>query len=306
MNQLELSTIPLGDSNRPLPPHFTSETLLQFTLNNDRSDISSSHSKTSVAAAIPSNAPLHVPSNHSILPNPTVAKSSSPPYLTLNISRSPLLSLLNHSPLLPSEYFLRSPLAPSSSRPPLVDTQITASLVKPLAPLSFASDHQRRQLSASANKQKNGNNNKHSDTAHDLKRKENIPTVSTAAVTTMNITTIADSPVRSFSIHGDVHTCRESNQQQPCLPLPPPPPSTISPKEAISFLNFLEAMDKDVSYEFQRVSDTIKEAHAVADEYRQEKECRRLRWVEKNARERERRERDERETKGIDSEFWLS
>ncbi|KAI0769311.1 HET-domain-containing protein [Trametes elegans] len=77
-----------------------------------------------------------------------------------------------------------------------------------------------------------------------------------------------------------------------------PPSTTVSPKEVISLLNLLESMENDIVTEVQRVRLGIQEARTLVRECRQDCE-ERTRALQK------RRERERRETKGAEDDFWL-
>ena len=81
------------------------------------------------------------------------------------------------------------------------------------------------------------------------------------------------------------------NKPLPNLPIPP--------REIISLLDLLEKMDDDILKEVQRVRENVKEARAVMREFREERARRRVGAQQK-------REREEKETKGPDDEFWLN
>ena len=82
-------------------------------------------------------------------------------------------------------------------------------------------------------------------------------------------------------------------------PLPALPPPTIPPREIISVLELLERMDNDVVKEVQRVKEGIAEAYVVVREFSQAKRAHENEW-------RKRKEREGRETKNVDDEFWLN
>ncbi|KAI0356176.1 hypothetical protein OH77DRAFT_238840 [Trametes cingulata] len=98
----------------------------------------------------------------------------------------------------------------------------------------------------------------------------------------------------------------DENVRWPTLPSPSSsssspttPAAPISPKEVIALLNLLESMENDVATEVQRVRLGIQEARMLVHECRED--CR-ARASEK----RERRDRERRETKGPDDDFWLA
>lgn len=82
-------------------------------------------------------------------------------------------------------------------------------------------------------------------------------------------------------------------------PLPTLPKPAIPPKQIIALLDLLEKMDHDVTKEVERVRQNIKEMRAVTQAFREECKVRR----EQVAR---RRDREEKETKRPDDEFWLN
>ena len=72
----------------------------------------------------------------------------------------------------------------------------------------------------------------------------------------------------------------------------------IPPRQIISLLDLLERMDNDMVKEVQRVRESIKEARADIEEYRNERSLR------DNVVE-QRKAREGRDTKDVDDEFWL-
>ncbi|KAL7281291.1 hypothetical protein PYCCODRAFT_1466461 [Trametes coccinea BRFM310] len=81
-------------------------------------------------------------------------------------------------------------------------------------------------------------------------------------------------------------------------PAPAPAPLGISSKDVIALLTLLEAMETDVATEVQRVRLGIQEARSLVRECREDCKAR------ASARQ-ERRERERRDTKSADDEFWL-
>ncbi|KAI9067125.1 hypothetical protein FKP32DRAFT_1588937 [Trametes sanguinea] len=91
------------------------------------------------------------------------------------------------------------------------------------------------------------------------------------------------------------------NLRRPIVPSsasPPLAPRGISSKDVISLLTLLEAMENDVATEVQRVRLGIQEARSLV------RECREDCLARASARQ-ERRERERRDTKSADDEFWL-
>lgn len=75
-------------------------------------------------------------------------------------------------------------------------------------------------------------------------------------------------------------------------------PAPISPKDVISLLNLLEAMDNDVATEVQRVRLGIQETRTLVRECREESKARACELQK-------RREKEQSDTKGTDDDFWL-
>lgn len=78
----------------------------------------------------------------------------------------------------------------------------------------------------------------------------------------------------------------------------PLPPLPISSHAIISFLDLLDSFDADVESQTARVKENIQETHALVETCREERKSRR-----QDAREK--RECEKKETKSIDSDFWL-
>ncbi|KAI0655946.1 hypothetical protein C8Q70DRAFT_1057144 [Cubamyces menziesii] len=76
------------------------------------------------------------------------------------------------------------------------------------------------------------------------------------------------------------------------------PTSSITSKEVISLLNLLESMENDVATEVQRVRLGIQEARMLVRECREDCRARQKAL-------RKRRDRERRDTKGADDDFWL-
>ncbi|KAI0371133.1 hypothetical protein BV20DRAFT_1112799 [Pilatotrama ljubarskyi] len=79
---------------------------------------------------------------------------------------------------------------------------------------------------------------------------------------------------------------------------PTSPVAPISPREVIALLNLLESMENDVATEVQRVRLGIQETRMLVRECRED--CR-----ARTADRQERQDRERRETKGPDDDFWL-
>ena len=78
-------------------------------------------------------------------------------------------------------------------------------------------------------------------------------------------------------------------------PLSPP----IPPKQIISLLNLLDRMDDDITRDVQRLRESIKETHLEIAEAHKE--------IQQEERQLARhRAKEQRETKGIDDDFWLN
>ncbi|KAI9461206.1 hypothetical protein BJY52DRAFT_213982 [Lactarius psammicola] len=82
---------------------------------------------------------------------------------------------------------------------------------------------------------------------------------------------------------------------------PPRPKSRLSAaasKKLVEFIDFLEKIDRDMTAEIQHVKESIKEAHDYVGEWQEERSARRTELLR-------RKERERRETKEPDSDFWL-
>ncbi|KAA1475184.1 hypothetical protein DENSPDRAFT_841921 [Dentipellis sp. KUC8613] len=109
----------------------------------------------------------------------------------------------------------------------------------------------------------------------------------------------------------------EYDKHKPLPPVPPPdapipvpkhahPPArkrarprpALSPKQVIALLDLLDRADRDLSNEVQRVQESIRDACGFMEGWREQ----RREYVTEYVR---RRERERRETKGPDSDFWL-
>ena len=73
----------------------------------------------------------------------------------------------------------------------------------------------------------------------------------------------------------------------------------IPPKQIISLLNLLDRMDDDTAKDVQRVRESIRELRGEIDDAHRE-----LREEEEQLRDR--RTKENRDTKGVDDEFWLN
>lgn len=85
-----------------------------------------------------------------------------------------------------------------------------------------------------------------------------------------------------------------SNKPLPLLPKP-----TIPPTQIIGLLNLLEQMDSDVTKELERLRDHIQELRNSTEVLKAERSSR----CERVAL---RKDREEKETKHVDDEFWLN
>ncbi|KAI9442438.1 hypothetical protein H4582DRAFT_2072998 [Lactarius indigo] len=77
----------------------------------------------------------------------------------------------------------------------------------------------------------------------------------------------------------------------PCL-------SSAASKKLVEFIDFLDKIDRDMTAEIQHVKESIKEAHEYVGEWQKERSARRAELLRK-------KERERRETKEPDSDFWL-
>lgn len=73
----------------------------------------------------------------------------------------------------------------------------------------------------------------------------------------------------------------------------------IPSKQILSVLELLERMDEDVIKEVRRVRESLKEAFALVREYADAEKSRK-------AQVKERKDRQLKDTKGVDDEFWLN
>ncbi|KAN0129237.1 hypothetical protein V8E53_012936 [Lactarius tabidus] len=80
-------------------------------------------------------------------------------------------------------------------------------------------------------------------------------------------------------------------------PRPKPRLSSAASKKLVEFIDFLEKIDRDMTVEIQHVKESIKEAHEYVGEWQEERSSRRAELLR-------RKERERRETKELDSDFW--
>ncbi|KAI8993779.1 hypothetical protein BD414DRAFT_480424 [Trametes punicea] len=104
-------------------------------------------------------------------------------------------------------------------------------------------------------------------------------------------------PSSSSSASSSVSPPSSSSSSSSTSPVTPPPPR-FSSKEVIALLNLLESMDHDIATEVQRVRLGIQEARTLVRECREDCQAR------ATARQK-RRDRERRETRGTDDDFWL-
>lgn len=78
---------------------------------------------------------------------------------------------------------------------------------------------------------------------------------------------------------------------------PKPRLSSAASKKLVEFIDFLEKIDRDMTAEIQHVKESIKEAQEYVGEWREERSARRAELLR-------RKERERRETKELDSDFW--
>ncbi|KAH9176668.1 hypothetical protein EDB89DRAFT_1939349 [Lactarius sanguifluus] len=81
-------------------------------------------------------------------------------------------------------------------------------------------------------------------------------------------------------------------------PRPKPRLSSAASKKLVEFIDFLEKIDRDMTAEIQHVKESIKEAHEYVGEWQGERRARTAELLR-------RKERERRETKEPDSDFWL-
>lgn len=73
--------------------------------------------------------------------------------------------------------------------------------------------------------------------------------------------------------------------------------SSAASKKLVEFIGFLEKIDRDMTAEIQHVKESIKETHEYVGEWQEERSARRAELLR-------RKERERRETKELDSDFW--
>lgn len=69
-------------------------------------------------------------------------------------------------------------------------------------------------------------------------------------------------------------------------------------KKLIEFIDFLEKVDRDMAAEIEHVRESIREAREYVGEWQEERSARRAELLKK-------KERERRETRRPDSDFWL-
>jgi len=82
---------------------------------------------------------------------------------------------------------------------------------------------------------------------------------------------------------------------------PPRPKSRLSAaasKKLVEFIDFLDKIDRDMTAEIEHVKESIKETRDYVGEWQEERSARRAEFLRK-------KERERRETKEPDSDFWL-
>ncbi|KAH9831221.1 uncharacterized protein C8Q71DRAFT_850923 [Rhodofomes roseus] len=83
------------------------------------------------------------------------------------------------------------------------------------------------------------------------------------------------------------------------LPSPTPKPTARPSRSPIlNLIKLLERMDDDISCEVQRVRESIRETRALVKEVKSEQRLRSSEFLAQ-------RDKEDRETKGINDEFWL-
>lgn len=99
---------------------------------------------------------------------------------------------------------------------------------------------------------------------------------------------------------GSIPPCATGPVSGRYKPLPFVPKDEMIPsKQILSVLELLERMDEDVIKEVRRVRESLQEAFDMVREY-VDTENNRI------AQQKERRERQEKDTKGVDDDFWLN
>ncbi|KAI0268608.1 hypothetical protein BC834DRAFT_841982 [Gloeopeniophorella convolvens] len=123
---------------------------------------------------------------------------------------------------------------------------------------------------------------------------------------------ISSSTASSFTLH-PCHSVPEITITRPLSesiskpslrhspPVSLPRKARLSPaasKKLVEFIDLLEKIDRDMAAEVQHVKESIKEARTYVDEWQEERRVCRAELLKK-------REREKRETKEPDSDFWL-
>lgn len=83
------------------------------------------------------------------------------------------------------------------------------------------------------------------------------------------------------------------------LPFAPESEELIPSKQILSVLELLERMDEDVIKEVHRVRQSLREAFTMVREYVEAENTRKVQ-------QKERRDRETKDTKGVDDDFWLN
>ena len=80
---------------------------------------------------------------------------------------------------------------------------------------------------------------------------------------------------------------------------PPPRPrlSTAASKKLVGFIDLLDKIDRDMAAEVEHVRESIRDAREYVEEWREERSARMAELLRK-------REREKRENKGLDTDFW--
>jgi hypothetical protein len=103
-------------------------------------------------------------------------------------------------------------------------------------------------------------------------------------------------------------TITSSPSELPYNDRPSSPPPCVSPrasyrlsisasKKLVEFIDFLEKTDRDMAAEIEHVKESIREAREYVGEWQEERSARQVELSK-------RRERERRETKEPDSDFW--
>jgi hypothetical protein len=92
--------------------------------------------------------------------------------------------------------------------------------------------------------------------------------------------------------------------KSPIIPSPHASPRTrprlsaAASKKLVEFIDFLDKIDRDMAAEIEHVKESIREAREYVGEWQEERNARKAELLRK-------KEREKRETREPDSDFWL-